>query len=212
MTAQKWAVYDYYSSRYLRGYRAHDSHELSSFSKLLVFCAVNTIIEKYHLDIARFETIVTEGVLKLHKHRCMLAADDILSLEDLMHLMIMQESEAYETVLAVNVGAYLEKKRQNQYYSVFDNKDKHMRTHLREFYGLVNSYCKLLKLENIRYVESDPVLKREKNKGSAADVAVLSVECLKIPFFMSILNKLSHQVSIKFINGEGNLSERAVRI
>lgn len=66
--------------------------------------------------------------------------------------MIMEESEVYETILAVNVGAFLEKKRQKEYYSVFDANDKHMKQHLKQFYDLVNSYAKLLKLDNIRYV------------------------------------------------------------
>ena len=111
-TAHKWVIFDYYSSRYIRGYRARDIHELTVFSKLLVFCAVNTLVEKHKLDTNRFETIVTSGVLKLHPKPCHLIADDIVSLEDMLHLMIMEEHEIYETILAVNIGAYLEKKRQ----------------------------------------------------------------------------------------------------
>lgn len=49
-------------------------------------------MEKYKLDMSRFETIVTEGVLKLHKGNCDLKVDDILSLEDLLALMIIEES------------------------------------------------------------------------------------------------------------------------
>lgn len=127
-------LYDYFSSRYIRGYRARDSHELSVFSKLLCFCAVNTIVEKYAIDAARFETIVTEGVLKLHRGECLLKVDDIVSLEDLLHLMLIEEGEIYETILAVNVGAFLERKRQKEYYSVFDTKDKFMKEHLKNFY------------------------------------------------------------------------------
>jgi len=67
VTAHKWAIYDYFSARYLRGYRARDSHQLNVFSKLLVFCAMNTLVEKYKLDTSRFETIVSESMLKMHK-------------------------------------------------------------------------------------------------------------------------------------------------
>lgn len=63
---------------------------------------------------------------------------------------------------------------------------------MKQFYDLVNSYCKLLKLENIRYVESEPEFRKEKNKCSASDVAILSIECLKIPLFMEILKKVTH--------------------
>ena len=79
-TAHKWVIFDYYSSRYIRGYRARDSHNLNVFSKMLVFCAVNTLMNKHKLDISRFETIVTEGVRKLHPKECLLKADDIVSL------------------------------------------------------------------------------------------------------------------------------------
>jgi len=57
-------------------------------------------------------------------------------------------------VLAANVGAFLEKKRHKSYYSVFDANDKSLKQHLKLFYELVNSYCKLLKLDNIRYVDA----------------------------------------------------------
>jgi hypothetical protein len=72
--------------------------------------------------------------LKLHNRSCLLKADDIVSLEDLLYLMLIEESEIYETVLAVNVGAFLERKRQKEYYSVFDTKDKLMKEHLKNFY------------------------------------------------------------------------------
>jgi hypothetical protein len=48
--------------------------------------------------------------------------------------MIIEENEVYETILAVNVGAFLERKRQKEYYSVYDNKDKYMKDHLKNFY------------------------------------------------------------------------------
>jgi len=41
-------------------------------------------------------------------------------LEDLLHLMILDESEIYEVILSANVGAYLYKKHKNEYYSVYD--------------------------------------------------------------------------------------------
>jgi D-alanyl-D-alanine carboxypeptidase len=205
-------IYDYYSGKYIRGYRARDSHHLNVFSKLLVFCAVNTLLEKHKVDSSRFETIATEGVLKMHKGDCLLRPDDILSLEDLLHLMIMEEAEVYETILAVNVGAYLEKKRQKEYYSVFDANDRSMKQQLKHFYEMVNSYCKLLKLDNIHYVESEPLARREKNKCSACDVAVLSIECLKIPLFSEMLRKLHHTATVKFIDGDGKLAQRELII
>jgi hypothetical protein len=66
--------------------------------------------------------------------------------------MVIEESEVYESILAVNMGAFLERKRQKEYYSVFDTKDKYMKEHLKIFYELVNSYCKLLKLDTILYI------------------------------------------------------------
>ena len=43
---------------------------------------------------------------------------------------------------------------------MYDTKDKFMKEHLKNFYELVNSYCQLLKLENIRYIEADPEARR----------------------------------------------------
>jgi hypothetical protein len=54
VTAHKWVIFDYYSSKYIRGYRAHDKCELNVFSKLLVFCALFTLILKHKIDISRF--------------------------------------------------------------------------------------------------------------------------------------------------------------
>ena len=54
VTALKWAIFDYYTGKYIRGYRAHNTHKLSVFSKLLVFCTVNTIITRYKIDMGRF--------------------------------------------------------------------------------------------------------------------------------------------------------------
>ena len=110
VSAPKWAIFDYFSGKYIRGYRTHDPHELSAFSKLLVFCTINTIIINHKLDISRFQTIVTSSVLKLYKNST-LEEDDILTLEDLLHLMMMEEGEEYELVAALNIGAYLQKKR-----------------------------------------------------------------------------------------------------
>lgn len=95
---------------------------------------------------------------------------------------------------------------------MFDANDKNMKQHLKQFYDLVSSYCKLLKLDNISYVESEPSAKKQKNKCSASDVAVLSIECLKIPLFMDVLKKLDHTVKVKFIDSEGKLVNREILI
>ncbi len=34
------------------------------------------------------------------------------------------------------------------------------KVHLAEFYELVNNYCQTMKMENIKYVEPDPMKKR----------------------------------------------------
>lgn len=143
----------------MRGYRAHDLHELSVFSKLLVFCTINTLITKHKIDTTRFQTIVTGSVIKFYKHS-KLKVDDILTLEHLIHLLLMDEGEEYELIVAVNIGAYLEKKRRKEYYSVYDADEKMFKVHLAEFYELVNSYCQTMKMENIKYVEADPSKKR----------------------------------------------------
>jgi D-alanyl-D-alanine carboxypeptidase len=106
VSAQKWAIFDYYSGKYLRGYRAHALHELSGFSKLLVFCTINTLAQKDKLDLTRFQTIVTASVLKYYCD-CKLQVDDIITLEDLVHLLLMEDNEEYELIAAINLGAYL---------------------------------------------------------------------------------------------------------
>ena len=127
-------------------------------------------------------------------------------------MMIMDENEIYETMLAVNVGAYLQKKRQKEYYSVFDANDKHIKQHLKQFYELVNSYTKLLKLDNIKYLEAEPHSRRQKNKCSASDIAILSIQCLKIPLFNQIMRKLHHTVKVKYIDSEAKLTNSDVTI
>lgn len=92
MSASKWVIYDYYSQRYVRGYRSHDEHELSVFSKLLVFCTINTLIAKHKLDVARFQTIVTPTILRFYKNS-KLKVDDIVTLDHLIHLLLMDEGE-----------------------------------------------------------------------------------------------------------------------
>ena len=67
VSAHKWVIFDYFSGKYIRGYRAHDSHELAVFSKLLVFCTINTLVTKHKLDMSRFQTIVTSTVMKVYK-------------------------------------------------------------------------------------------------------------------------------------------------
>lgn len=44
------------------------------------------------------------------------------------------------------MGSFIEKKRKKTYYSVYDTGSKNMKDYLKEFYELVNSYCKLLNL------------------------------------------------------------------
>lgn len=51
VTAPKWALFDFYSATYIRGYRSHDAHDMSTFSKLLVFCAVNALITTHKIDL-----------------------------------------------------------------------------------------------------------------------------------------------------------------
>lgn len=67
VTAPKWAIFDYYNAKYVRGYRAHDQHELSVFSKLLVFCTIHTLVTKHKIDMSRFQTIVTKTVVNTYK-------------------------------------------------------------------------------------------------------------------------------------------------
>lgn len=90
VSASKWAIFDYFSSKYIRGYRAHDVCELSVFSKLLVYCTLNTLITKHKIDTTRFQTIVTPTVCKFYKNS-KLKVDDIILLEDLIHLLLMDE-------------------------------------------------------------------------------------------------------------------------
>ena len=88
VTSSKWAIFDYFSGKYIRGYRTHDPHELSSFSKLLVFCTINTLVTKYKLDMSRFQTIVTSTVSKLFKNS-KVKEDDIITLDHLLCLMLV---------------------------------------------------------------------------------------------------------------------------
>jgi hypothetical protein len=44
---------------------------------------------KFQIDTSRFETIATEGLLRGYRLKTFLKPDDIISLEDLLHLMIM---------------------------------------------------------------------------------------------------------------------------
>lgn len=81
--------------------------------------------------MSRLEAIVTEGVLKLYGHNCQLQKDDIVSLQDLLCLMLIEENEVYETILAVNIGAFMERRRKKEYYSVFDTNDKFMKEQLK---------------------------------------------------------------------------------
>lgn len=151
MSASKWVIYDYFSSKYIRGYRAHDLHELSVFSKLLVFCTINALLTKHKIDSNRFQTIATASALKYYKNS-KLKVDDIMTLDHLVHMLLMDEGEEYELMAAVNIGAYLEKKRKKEYYSVYDADEKLFKVHMAEFYELVNSYCQTMKMENIKYI------------------------------------------------------------
>ena len=56
--------------------------------------------------MSRFQTIVTASVIRLYK-KSRLREDDIITLEHLLHLMLMEEGEEYELVAALNIGAYL---------------------------------------------------------------------------------------------------------
>ena len=106
VTAPKWAIFDYYSGKYIRGYKTHDPHELTVFSKLLVFCTINTLITKHKVDSSRFQTIVTKTVVNTYKNS-RLKEDDIITLDHLLYYLLMDEGEEYELVLGVNIGAYL---------------------------------------------------------------------------------------------------------
>ncbi len=54
VSAHKWVIYDFFTMKYIRGYRAHNKSELGVFSKLLVFCTINTLIKKHKLDPRKF--------------------------------------------------------------------------------------------------------------------------------------------------------------
>ena len=79
--------------------------------------------------MSRFQTIVTKSVVNIYRGS-KLKEDDIITLDHLLKMMIMDEGEEYELVAAVNIGAYLEKKRKREYYSVYDADDKLFKTHL----------------------------------------------------------------------------------
>lgn len=67
-------------------------------------------------------------------------------------------------------------------------------------------------LENIKYVESDPTLRKEENFCCAADVAKLSIECMNIPLYVSILKKKEHTVEIKYVDNKGHLKTKQMLI
>lgn len=209
VSASKWALFDYYTGKYIRGYRSHDINDLSVFSKLLVYCTINTLINKYSLDSTRFDMIVTPGILLNFPDNKTLNADDILSLKDLLTLMVVEESEIYEVVISVNIGAYLFKKSRGEYYSVFDVNDSKMKEHLQLFNDLVNRYSKLLHLEGVVYLQNDLASRTLKSTCCASDVAVLSIECLKIPHFMSIVTSKERSYSVRFVDQHGELQTRS---
>ena len=44
----------------MRGFKNDEVHILGRFSKLLVFYCVYAILQKYFIDVSKFECIVTE--------------------------------------------------------------------------------------------------------------------------------------------------------
>lgn len=84
--------------------------------------------------------------------------------------------------------------------------DRPLKEHLKYFYELVNSYCKLMHLENIKYVESDPSMRKHHNFCSPSDLAKLAIECLNIPLYTDILRKREHSVKIKYVDEKGHLN------
>ena len=59
VSSSKWTVFDAFAEKYIRGFKNEERHPLHRFSKLLVFYCVYAIAQKYVLDVAKFECIVT---------------------------------------------------------------------------------------------------------------------------------------------------------
>ncbi len=69
----------------------HDRIKLGTYSKLLVFSTINTLILKNEIDASKFEVILTAPTKKMHSE-CFsqLKIEDVASLEDVLHLMLIQ--------------------------------------------------------------------------------------------------------------------------
>ena len=60
VSSTKWVIFDAIEEKYVRGFKNDEVHILGRFSKLLVFYCVYAILQKYFIDVSKFECIVTE--------------------------------------------------------------------------------------------------------------------------------------------------------
>lgn len=122
VTAKKWLIYNMEKSFVVKGYKYRQSHDVASLSKLLTFYTAYDIVKEYFLVTSTFEILVLPIDSKIGGTMLRINSEEEcqMTLQDALYALIMVSANNIAMSIANNLGSYLIKAANKQYFSCFD--------------------------------------------------------------------------------------------
>lgn len=123
--------------------------------------------------------------------------------------MTMEESNQSEYVIAINMGAYLNKRNEGVPFSLYDVERGNERINLQTFCRFMNSTAKILDL-NLTHISSLTSDESRYNTTCANDIGKLSFHCSKLQIFNRITYQRQMHIKISKVGEDGELKTRSL--
>ena len=159
------------SNKILKGYKYKKVHDIASLSKILTFYTAYMIIQKYFISLDKLLFSADEYDANIGGTKLKIEADNLMNIEDLLYALMLHSANNAATILATNLGSYVQKKRNNSYFSCYDLPNENKNKNMAIFMDLMKHYAEELELETVSF---DNVHGLSKNMASARDVAILT--------------------------------------
>ena len=123
-----------------------------------------------------------------------------MTLQDALYSLLMVSANNIAMSIANNLGSYLIKAMNKQYFSCFDLQHESRDTNVGAFMARMKKLVKQLGLQECTVANPHGLIG---NTASALDVARLAAECFKIPLFSRIVCTRKTVVKTKDVDEDG---------
>jgi len=186
ISAESWTVYDANSNKFICSENSSKQREIASLTKMMTAYTVLNLAKNFQLDI--YKEIITpclDAVLIMGTTAGLLLGDK-MCIYDMLHALLLPSGNDAAVALAEYFGNLIKNK-------IYDHQSKLHKfgDPIKIFIKKMNDFAKNLGLIDTHF--SNPHgMSESQNYSTSNDLAILAINCMKIPIFAEIVAKLKY--------------------